>query len=166
MKIRRKQPLGPKEPLRHADHPRPVTRREFLGQGFISGSIALAGASAFSLFADPRKAYATLAPDIALLKLPISQGGLCNIQLGAGMIPFICFDLAGGANIAGSNVLVGQKGGQLDFLTTAGYSKLGIPGNMTPNSSIGAGSWAWRFTAIARSCVASSSAPPSRHAPK
>ncbi len=60
---------------------------------------------------------------------------------GAGKIPFICFDLAGGANIAGSNVLVGQQGGQLDFLSTAGYSKLGLPGNMTPNTSIGAGSF-------------------------
>ncbi len=149
MKIRRKQALGPKEPLRHPDHPRPVTRREFLGQGFITGSIALAGASAFSLFADPRKAYATLSPDIAQLKLPVSQGGLCDIKLGAGMIPFICFDLAGGANIAGSNVLVGQKGGQLDFLSTAGYSKLGLPGNMTPNSSIGAGSFVDRQLGLA-----------------
>ena len=149
MKIRRKRVRGPNEPLRHPDHPRPVTRREFLGQGFVTGSIALAGASVFSLFADPRKAYATLSPDIALLKLPPSQGGLCDIKLGAGMIPFICFDLAGGANIAGSNVLVGQKGGQLDFLSTAGYSKLGIPGNMTPNSSIGAGSFVDRQLGLA-----------------
>ncbi len=74
---------------------------------------------------------------------------MCDIKLGAGMIPFICFDLAGGANIAGSNVLVGQKGGQLDFLSTAGYSKLGLPGNMTPNSSIGAGSFVDRQLGLA-----------------
>ena len=54
---------------------------------------------------------------------------------GAGKIPFICFDLAGGANIAGSNVLVGKQGGQLDFLSTQGYSKLGLPGNMLPNNA-------------------------------
>ncbi len=84
MKIRRKQALGPKEPLRHPDHPRPVTRREFLGQGFITGGVALAGVSAFSLFADPRKAYATLSPDIAQLKLPVSQGGLVRHQAGRG----------------------------------------------------------------------------------
>jgi len=53
MKIRRKRALGLNEPLRHPDHPRPVTRREFLAQGFITGSIAFAGASAFTLFADP-----------------------------------------------------------------------------------------------------------------
>src|SRR3977135_155054 len=144
MKIRRKRALGLNEPLRHADHPRPVTRREFLAQGFITGSIAFAGASAFTLFADPRKAYAALSPDIAALK-----NSPCNIVPGAGKIPFICFDLAGGANIAGSNVLVGQKGGQLDFLSTAGYSRLGLPGNMTPNSSIGAGSFVDRQLGLA-----------------
>ena len=55
MKIRRKRALGLNEPLRHPDHPRPVSRREFLAQGFITGSIAFAGASAFSLFANPRQ---------------------------------------------------------------------------------------------------------------
>jgi len=136
MKIRRTRALGLNEPLRHPDHPLPVTRRQFLGQGFITGGVAMAGASVFSLFADPRAAYANLAPDI----LPLTTSP-CDIKPGAAMIPFICFDLAGGANIAGSNVLVGQAGGQLDFLSTAGYSKLGLPGNMVPNSSIGAGSF-------------------------
>jgi hypothetical protein len=144
MKIRRKRALGLNEPLRHADHPRPVSRREFLAQGFITGSIAFAGASAFTLFANPRQAYAALSPDIAALK-----NSPCNIVPGAGKIPFICFDLAGGANIAGSNVLVGQQGGQLDFLSTAGYSKLGLPGNMTPNASIGAGSFIDRQLGLA-----------------
>jgi hypothetical protein len=144
MKIRRKRALGLNEPLRHPDHPHPVTRRQFLAQGFITGSIAFAGASAFTLFADPRKAYAALSPDIAALK-----NSPCNIVPGAGKIPFICFDLAGGANIAGSNVLVGQQGGQLDFLSTAGYSKLGLPGNMNPNSSIGAGSFVDRQMGLA-----------------
>ena len=53
---------------------------------------------------------------------------------GAG-IPFICFDLAGGANLVGSEVLVGQQGGQTAFLSTAGYELLGVPGNMVPSSS-------------------------------
>ena len=67
MKIRRRQPRGLNEPLRHPDHPRPVTRREFLGQGFVTGGIALAGASVFSLFADPRRAFAALSRYIAQL---------------------------------------------------------------------------------------------------
>jgi len=52
-------------------------------------------------------------------------------MLGAGKIPFLAFDQGGGANIAGSNVLVGQNG-QMDVLSTAGYSKLGLPGDQIP----------------------------------
>ncbi|MCS6948791.1 MAG: hypothetical protein NZM12_14375, partial [Steroidobacteraceae bacterium] len=55
-------------------------------------------------------------------------------QAGAGKIPFICFDLAGGANMAGSNVLIGGQGGQLDFLSSAGYARQGLPGDMVPNA--------------------------------
>ena len=46
--------------------------------------------------------------------------------------PFIAFDLAGGANIAGSNVLIGREGGQMDFLGTNGYERQGLPGDMVP----------------------------------
>ncbi len=115
------------EPQRHPDHPRPVTRRQLIAQGFMAGTATVVGAGVFSLFANPRAAYAALAPDLEALKAS------CGIATqGAGKIPFICFDLAGGANMAGSNVLVGGAGGQLDFLSTAGYSKLGLPGDMTP----------------------------------
>jgi hypothetical protein len=115
------------EPQRHPDHPRPITRRQLISQGFLAGGALVAGGGVFSLFANPRAAQAALAPDLETLK---SQCGIA-VQ-GAGKIPFICFDLAGGANMAGSNVLVGGPGGQLDFLSTAGYSKLGLPGNMIP----------------------------------
>jgi hypothetical protein len=47
------------------------------------------------------------------------------------MIPFLCFDLGGGASVAGSNVLVGADG-QLDALTEDGYSRLGLPNDMLP----------------------------------
>ena len=33
-------------------------------------------------------------------------------------------------------MLVGKEGGQLDFLSTQGYSKLGLPGNMLPNNAV------------------------------
>ncbi len=121
--------LGLHEPLRHQDHPRPRTRREFLAQSFITGSATVIGPSLLGLLADPRIARAALASDISPLLGP------CGINLGAGKIPFICFDLAGGGNIAGSNVLVGGPNGQLDFLSVAGYSKLGLPGTMVPNPS-------------------------------
>ncbi|HWG75241.1 MAG TPA: hypothetical protein VN660_00430 [Steroidobacteraceae bacterium] len=118
--------------IRNLDHRPPITRREFLGRGMLTTSATLVGVgSFFSLFAAPRKAYAALASDIDMLKTN------CGIRDGAGKIPFIAFDLAGGGNIAGSNALVGGAGGQLDLLTTAGYNKLGLPGNMLPNSSTG-----------------------------
>jgi hypothetical protein len=124
----KKRALGLDEPLRHESHKKPVTRRDFLAQGFLTGSATVIAPSILGLLLNPRAAHA-LSPDIDALK------ALCNITAGAGKVPFICFDLAGGANIAGSNVLVGQQGGQLDLLSTAGYSKLGLPGNMTPASS-------------------------------
>ena len=116
------------EPQYHADHPRPVTRRQFVAQGFMSGAAYTSGAGILSLFANPREAAAALSPDLdALLTSP------CQIATnGAGKIPFICFDLAGGANIFGSNVLCGQEGGQMDFLSTSGYEKMGLPGDMVP----------------------------------
>ena len=109
----------------HENHRRPVTRRDFIAQGFLAGGATVLGGGILSLFADPRAAYATLAQDLT----PLTAA--CGISNGAGKIPFICFDLAGGGNIAGSNVLVGTQG-QLDVLSTAGYSKLGLPGTMIP----------------------------------
>ena len=127
----RKKPKAPdpNAPLRHPDHPRPRTRREFLAQGFVSGTAAVIGPSLLGLLAAPRRARAALDPDIQALL------GTCGISLGAGLVPFIAFDLAGGGNVAGSNVLVGGPGGQLDLLGTAGYNKLGLPGTMLPGSS-------------------------------
>jgi hypothetical protein len=127
----RKKPraLGLHEPLRHQDHVRPTTRRQFIAQSFMTGAASVVGPTLLGLLAAPRAARATLAPDIQALLAP------CNITTGAGKIPFICFDLSGGGNIAGSNVLVGGPGGQLDFLSVAGYNKLGLPGTMVPSSS-------------------------------
>ena len=115
-------------PQLHGDHPRPVTRRQFVAQGFMTGAAYTFGGGVLSLFSNPRDAFAALSDDLRpLLQSP------CQIATnGAGKIPFICFDLAGGANIAGSNVLVGKEGGQSDFLSTAGYEKMGLPGDMIP----------------------------------
>ena len=128
IKPSRKRALATDQPLLHSDHSRPKTRREFIAQGLMTGAATLCGASVFSLFANPRQAAAALSPDLEDWKAS------CGIaSAGAGKIPFICFDLAGGANIAGSNVLMGKSGGQFDFLSTAGYNKLGLPGTMLPN---------------------------------
>jgi hypothetical protein len=127
MLIRVKQKLRkPDAPQRHTNHRRPMTRRELIAQGFMAGGATLLSGGLLSLFANPRAAHAALAQDLQALT------AACGISNGAGKIPFICFDLAGGANIAGSNVLVGKEGGQLDLLSTAGYSKLGLPGDKIP----------------------------------
>lgn len=127
-----KQPLHPNSPLLHRNHSRPVSRRDFIRQGFISGSGIVMGSSIFSLFGNPGIARAALSTDLDALATSIG----CELGGGggAGKIPFICFDLAGGANFAGSNVLVGRNS-QLDVLTTAGYSKLGLPGDQIPGQT-------------------------------
>lgn len=135
MIIRKKLPRGKglHEPLLHPDHPKPVTRRQLLAAGLIGArAYVLVPSVVAGLLAKPRTSRANpppLASDIADLVAS------CGITAGAGKIPFICFDLAGGANLTGSEALIGGAGGQLDFLSTAGYDKLGLPGNMLPASA-------------------------------
>jgi len=121
--------LPPDAPLRHDDHSRPISRRDFIRQGFMGGSATLLSGGIFSLFTNPNAAHAAVSDDLQAL---IDSIPSCNLSSSTGGVPFICFDLAGGANLAGSNVMVGQGGGQMDLLSTAGYSKLGIPGDMIP----------------------------------
>ncbi|MEP5764071.1 MAG: hypothetical protein ABJ308_05740 [Halieaceae bacterium] len=116
------------EALRHPDHRRPVNRREFLSQGFRTGGAAMLGTSLFSLLGS--RAHG-ISPD--LLDPAFTQYSSCDLGKVAGRkIPFICFDLAGGANISGSNVIVGGPGGQFDALSTSGYGKLGLPPDILP----------------------------------
>lgn len=127
MAKRRKPPIHPDAPLLYPDHARPVTRRDFIRQGLISGAGMVMAPALFGLLAGSRNAHA-LATDVA------NAVTNCGINFSGGnKIPFICFDLAGGASIAGSNVLVGQAGGQLDALSTAGYVRMGVPGDMLPS---------------------------------
>jgi hypothetical protein len=126
IKSRPKRALALNEPLRHGSHKKPVTRRDFLAQGFTTGAATVVAPATLGMMLNPRRAA-------AVIDDPTYQA--CGAGGGAGKIPFICFDLAGGANIAGSNVLVGKEGGQLDFLSTQGYSKQGLPGNMLPNNA-------------------------------
>ncbi|MGD2167139.1 MAG: general secretion pathway protein GspF, partial [Gammaproteobacteria bacterium] len=106
---------------RRSGHARPTTRREFLGRGLISGVSTVFLPSLAGMLA--REAYA--------------QTGCVidnNPLLGAGKIPFIGIDQGGGANIAGSNVIVGGAGGQEDFISAAGYARLGLPNAIIPQS--------------------------------
>ncbi len=84
-------------------HKKPVTRRDFLAQGFLlySGMIALPNVFGMGL----RKA--------------VSQ---CSGNDGPNLTPFMVFDMAGGAALPG-NFLVGKKGGPEDLLSS--YNRLG-----------------------------------------
>jgi len=133
----RKKPPRPHalhEPLLHENHKRPVTRRELLSAGFMgaSGLIMAPAWLGALLKSGAARADVPLDTDIHDLVVDPQQ---CNIQLGAGLVPFICFDLAGGANLVGSEVIVGVQGGQANFLSTAGYGKMGVPGNMVPSAA-------------------------------
>jgi hypothetical protein len=110
------------ESCRKSGHARPRTRREFLNQGLIAGVGTVFLPSIATLVA--REAQAQ---DAACV---IDNGGL----LGAGKIPFLAIDQGGGANIAGSNVMVGGMGGQEDFLSADGYAKLGLPEAIIPQT--------------------------------
>src|ERR1700730_13838087 len=115
MLIRKKPPrshaLG--EPLLHQNHPLPVTRRDFIAAGFLSGPALVIGPAWLGGLLKRSGASAALAPDIRALL----GSGQCNVPTASGGLPFICFDLAGGANLVGSEVLVGVQGGQRNFLS-------------------------------------------------
>ncbi len=130
MYILKKSPrtLGLDEPIKHESaHKRPVSRRDFIAQGFRTGPAVIAAGGLLSTLMG-RRAHA-MSPDMEAL----ATG--CAISPGAGKVPFIAFDLAGGANLHGSEILIGAAGNPLNFLSTQGYATLGLPGNMTPGSA-------------------------------
>ncbi|HSY47008.1 MAG TPA: hypothetical protein VK800_13220 [Steroidobacteraceae bacterium] len=125
------RPHAKGEPLLHENHKRPVTRRDFLAAGMLSTTGVVLAPAWLGALLRTNRANAALDPDINALL----ASGQCSVPSSGAGIPFICFDLAGGANLVGSEVLVGQQGGQTAFLSTAGYELLGVPGNMVPSSS-------------------------------
>ncbi|MDH3441600.1 MAG: general secretion pathway protein GspF, partial [Gammaproteobacteria bacterium] len=106
---------------RKSGHARPSTRREFLNRGLVAG------------------VGTVFLPSIAtVLSREVQAQEACvidnNPALGAGKIPFLGIDQGGGANLAGSNVIVGGMGGQEDFLDADGYAKLGLPEAILPQN--------------------------------
>jgi hypothetical protein len=135
------RPHGPNEPFRHENHARPVTRRQLLGAGFLTGPAFVLAPAWLGSLLKPQSAEAL---DATITKFQTE----CNIKGGggaAGPLPFIVIDLAGGANLVGSEALVGvgavpaaggpAVGAQTNFLSAAGYSKQGLPGSMIPTTA-------------------------------
>ncbi|MDO9183433.1 MAG: hypothetical protein Q7U04_13545, partial [Bacteriovorax sp.] len=108
-----------KEKQKHMEGHSFVNRRDFLAHGLMAG-------------------FGTVMLPSLLSALRIDSANA--LDCGAGMaaaqargIPILIFDLAGGSNVAGSNVMVGKTGGQMDYLTS--YKTLGLPDSMHPKNS-------------------------------
>jgi hypothetical protein len=104
-------------PLQHENHTL-RSRRDFLAQGLISGV-----------------GYTMLPGLLSMFKMNTAEALECGFgnQQVITRTPIIIFDLSGGANIPGSNVMVGKAGGQLDFISD--YKTLGLPMDMHPKNS-------------------------------
>ena len=100
------QPMG----LNNGHSRRNLSRRQLLAHG-LAASVGVA-----------------LASPLAMLLERTAKAGTPSAR-----IPFLHIDGSGGGNIAGSNVIVGKAGGQLDFLAT--YNGLGLPDDMHPSKS-------------------------------
>lgn len=106
--------------LSHLEGHRLKTRRDFLSHGLISMSASIMAPSLLS-FLTSKKLYA------------MDCGGAIEMMSENRSIPVIIFDLAGGANFAGSSILVGGAGGQTDMLSS--YAALGLPPDMHPGNT-------------------------------
>lgn len=103
--------------LFHENHAKPRTRRDFMAQGFMSSVGLVMAPGVLQLIFQNQALGATCA----------APGSSDSVGRMAG---FMVFDLAGGAGIAGSNVMVGKRGGQMDFINS--YTSLGLPAGMAP----------------------------------
>src|SRR5215472_18051277 len=86
------------EPLLHENHPRPRTRREFIAAGLLSGPAVVMAPAWLGALLKANRANAAAPPlesDIDAL-LAAAE---CNVPKSGLGLPFICFDLAGGANL-------------------------------------------------------------------
>jgi hypothetical protein len=105
-----------KQDLSHLEGHRLKTRRDFLSHGLISMSASI------------------MAPSLlGMLSMKRAFGNECGAMMEMATnqrTPIIIFDLAGGANFAGSSIIVGGAGGQQDYLNS--YGELGLPPDMHP----------------------------------
>ena len=111
----KKQQMDP-----HHDHGPPITRRDFISRGLITGGGLMLAPSLLSIL---------LKSEMAEAALTCSSGSSAP-----GLIPFLSIDCAGGASLSGNAVVGSQASGALVPLTS--YGKLGLSYNpaTTPGS--------------------------------
>lgn len=112
-----KKEKDPNAPLQHENHTL-HTRRDFLSQGLLAGM-----------------SFTVVPGLLTLLKSNTAEALECGFgnQTAITRTPMIIFDVSGGANLVGSNVMVGKAGGQSDYL--ADYKSIGLPDSMHPKMS-------------------------------
>jgi hypothetical protein len=108
-----------KMPTPHPDHPL-KTRRDFLAQGFISMSGMYLAPTLYTLLTQKVEAQTS--------NIACPPKNLANAY-----VPLISIELAGGGIIAGRNVLVGDIGGQMDFIND--YKSLGLNPSESPTTA-------------------------------
>lgn len=123
MSIKKKSKDELDGPIKIENHA-PTSRRDFLAKGFIAGTAWALAPSMLDLL------FKRSPSSLAMAQTPLACGGLPALNTN---IPVIIFDLSGGCNIAGSNVIVGNSNGQMDFLAPNDYMSLGLPPDMTPD---------------------------------
>lgn len=116
-------------PILHPDHPVPTTRRQLLGQGFIS-----------------MLAYVAMPSILSLIWEKTAYGLTCNAPAdpaAAAIGGYLHFELSGGAALAG-NFLFGKQrdGAPVEFLKVGSYKTLGLsdaqsPTTKAPNTEFG-----------------------------
>ena len=107
-----------------------MTRRDFLAQGFLTGAATVVAPRDASALLNPRRAHARCRRDIEAMKALTD----CNITQRRRQDSVHLLRPRGRREHRRLERARRQAGGQLDFLTTQGYSKHGLPGDMLPNN--------------------------------
>lgn len=118
-----------RSPILHPDHPIPMTRRQLLGQGFISMA-----------------AYVAMPSILSLIFEKTAYGITCTKPAdpaAAAVGGYLHFELSGGASLAGNFMFGKQKdGAPVEYLGAGGYKTLGLsdaqsPKTVAPDMSFG-----------------------------
>lgn len=94
-------------------HKLPVSRRDFVAHGLMAGGASMIGPSMLGMMSRVAQAQSM---GIQCAEEAMEAGG-------SSKIPVLIFDLAGGPNFAGSNIIVGSQG-QSNLFTN--YSRFGL----------------------------------------
>jgi hypothetical protein len=114
-----------RKPYYHQNHPRPRTRRELMGQGFLGSAAFAFGPSMLGFLGGLGASSRALAAECGL-----------NASAASG-IPALVIELSGGASTCGGNSCVGREGDATDtsHFTDSAWTKIGHAPEFRYNSN-------------------------------